>query len=244
MRLLTRRPGLLALGALPPLITSLLLGALFVLLAFNVMDVADALTGFADSWSASLAEALRYVVAGAVLVAAAALMVLAFSTITLALGSPVYDRIGEQTEELAGAAPAVHEEPLRVSLPRTVRQSVALVLLSVLLALPVFLVGLVPVVGTVLGAVASACVGGWLITTEMVGGALERRGRVRLSDRWALMRRNRARCLGFGIPVFLLLSMPLVAIAVFPVASAAGTLLARELAEEAGRPALSGAGGR
>ncbi len=232
LRLLTRRRRLLGLGALPPLVTSLLFTALFVLLAVNVMTVADALTGFADGWTPSLAEGLRYVVAGALLLAAVGLGVITFSTLTLALGSPLYDRIGEETEELAGTPPEPVEEPLLVTLPRTVRQSVAMVLLSLLAALPLFLLGLVPVVGTVLGSVAGALVGGWLIATEMVGGALERRGRRRLKDRWALMRRQRARTLGFGVPVFLLLSVPLLSILVFPVASAAGTLLARELVGE------------
>ena len=46
------------------------------------------------------------------------------------------------------------------------------------------------------------------------------------------MRRRRARVLGLTIPTFLMLAVPLVGVVVFPVATAAGTLLARQLLDE------------
>ncbi|RCK70755.1 hypothetical protein DT076_04975 [Desertihabitans brevis] len=235
LRLMTRRPRLLGLGLIPPLVVSLVFGAVFVLLAVNAMDLAAALTPFAADWG--WVEAFRVLVAIALLVAAGALMVIAFSAVTLAVGSPLYDRIGEEAEDVLGDVPTAVEEPLLRSVPRTIRQVLTLVAISALAALPLFLLGLLPVVGTVVGGLLSAVFGGWMITTEMVGGGFERRGRFRLRDRWAAMRRQPARTLGFGVPLFLLLALPLVAIAVFPVASAAGTLLARELlAPEPGRP--------
>ncbi|SDD94343.1 EI24 domain-containing protein [Auraticoccus monumenti] len=235
LRLLARRPRLLGLGLLPPLITTVVLGALLVLLLMNQEALVGLVTGFADDWSPGAAQALRWVVAAALVVGAVAVWILTFSALTLAIGSPLYDRIAEQTEELAGSPPEPVEEPLRVSVTRSVRQSLGLVALSLLLAVPLFLLTLIPVAGTVLGPVASACVGGWMVTTELVSGALERRGRTSLRERWALMRGQRARVLGFGVPVFLLLALPLVAIFVFPVAAAGGTLLARELVGEGQR---------
>lgn len=232
LRLLTRRPRLLGLGLLPPLITTVLFGGLLVLLLANQATVVGAVTGFADDWSPGAAQAVRWVVTAALVVGAVAVWILTFSAVTLAIGSPLYDKIAEETEELAGSAPEPVQEQLRVSVARAVRQTLGLVALSLLLAVPLFLLTLIPVAGTLLGPVASACVGGWLLTTELVGGALERRGRTRLRERWALMRGQRARVLGFGVPVFLLLALPLVAIVVFPVATAAGTLLARELVGE------------
>lgn len=235
LRLLTRRPGLLGLGLLPPLITTVVFGALLVLLLVNEQALVGLITGFADDWTPGAAQALRWAVTAALVVGAVAVWILTFSAVTLAIGSPLYDRIAEQTEELAGSPPQPVEEPLGASVARAVRQTLGLVGLSLLLAVPLFLLTLVPVAGTVLGPVASACVGGWMVTTELVGGALERRGRPGLRDRWALMRGQRARVLGFGVPVFLLLALPLVAIFVFPVAAAGGTLLARELVGEGQR---------
>lgn len=229
LRLLAGRPRLLLLGALPPLIASVVFLGLLILLLASVMAISEWLTGFADTWSPGVVEALRLLVAGAILVVSVLVMVVAFSTVTLTVGAPIYDRISERTEDLIGAEVDAPEEPLRVTLPRSVRQSLALVLISLGTALPIFLLGVVPVVGTVLGPVVSACFGGWMIATEMVGSGLERRGRPLLKDRWALMRAARARTLGFGVPVFLLLSLPLVAIVVFPIAASAGTMLARDL---------------
>ncbi len=68
-----------------------------------------------------------------------------------------------------------------------------------------------------------------MITTELIGSAFERRGQLTLAQRRTAMRRHRLRCLGFGVPCFLLLSIPLVAVLVFPAATAGGTLLARSL---------------
>jgi CysZ protein len=64
---------------------------------------------------------------------------------------------------------------------------------------------------------------------ELIGSACERRGVITLGERRALMRAQRAKALGLGVPTFLLLSLPVIAIVVFPIATAAGTLLARDL---------------
>ena len=68
--------------------------------------------------------------------------------------------------------------------------------------------------------------------SSLVGSALERRGVLTLRGRRALMRRRRARVLGLCVPTFLLLAVPFVGVVVFPVATAAGTLLARQLTGE------------
>ena len=91
------------------------------------------------------------------------------------------------------------------------------------------LVGLIPAVGGVAAALGSALFGGWLIALEMVGAAADRRGLRTLGDRHRLLLRNRWLAWGFGIPTFLALSVPLLAVVVFPMATAGGTLLARRL---------------
>jgi CysZ protein len=78
--------------------------------------------------------------------------------------------------------------------------------------------------------------GGWMLATELVGSPLERRGVLTLRARRATLARRRWRTLGLGVPAFLLLSVPFVAVVVFPVATAAGTLLARQLLDEPTAP--------
>ena len=68
-----------------------------------------------------------------------------------------------------------------------------------------------------------------MLGIELVGSTLERRGLTRIADRRRLMGRRRLRVLGFAVPTFLLLAIPFAGAAVFPIATAGGTLLARQL---------------
>ena len=129
-------------------------------------------------------------------------------------------------------APAERDERLITGAGRAVRQSAAMIAVSAVGALVFLLVGLVPAVGQVAAAVGGAVFGGWMLALELVGPALERRSVLTLRERRAVLRRNRSRVLGLGIPCFLLLSVPFLSVVVFPVAVAAGTLLARQLRDE------------
>jgi len=229
---LLRRPRLFWLGAVPPLVTSVVFVLGLVLLVDHLAALTTALTPFADGWSPGLAQAARLVVGTLLVGGAVLLMVLVFSTLTLALGSPVYDAISEAVDRtLPGASPAL-DEPVATGVGRAVRQSVALVLVAAVGALVFFGVGFVPVLGQVVAAVGGALFGGWMLVIELVGSPLERRGVLTLRARRQTLARRRWRSLGLGVPSFLLLSVPLVAVVGFPVATAAGTLLARQLLDE------------
>ena len=229
---LLRRPRLFWLGAVPPLITSVVFVVLLVLLVAELPVVTAWLTPFADGWTAGSALAARIVVGTLLVGGTVLLMVLVFSTLTLALGSPVYDRISEAVDRSCADAPAPLEEPLRTGAARAVRQSVALVLVSAAGAVVLFGVGFVPVAGQVVAAVGGALFGGWMLVIELVGSPLERRGVLTLRERRQTLARRRWRSLGLGVPCFLLLSVPFVAVVAFPVSTAAGTLLARQLRDE------------
>ena len=224
-----RAPKLAVLGMIPPLIVSVFLMVALVSLGLGLSSITDALTGWVpDGW-----QGLLQVVFGLVIMLVAiVLAVIVFSSLTLIIGAPIYEKISEAAEAACGGVTDLHDEKLSASVVRSIVQSIALLGLSLLLAVPVFLLGLVPAVGGVLGAIAGALVGGTMITVELIGGPFDRRGRRRLGDKFAAGRGQRARLLGFGIPVFLLFSLPLVAVVLFPAASAGGTFLARELAGE------------
>lgn len=231
-RILARRPRLFWLGALPPALTSVLFVGVLVALIALLDPITRGLTGFAIGWSPALAAIIRVVV-GVVLVGGTVLgMVLVFSTLTLALGSPIYDRISEAVDQELGHVPAAPAESAVAGARRAVRQTVALLAVSALGALAFGLVGLVPLVGQVGAIVGGALFGGWTLVIELVGSPLERRGVLTLSGRRVALRRRRARALGLGVPTFLLLSIPFVSVIVFPAAMAAGTLLARDLSDE------------
>jgi len=235
--LIVRRPRLFLLGAIPPVLTSLLFVGVLVLLYLQGDVLVDAVTGFADDWPAGSARAVRLLVGAALVGGAALVMVISFTTLTLTLGSPLYDLISEFVDRELPNPPAGSDERLVSSLGRGLRQSAALIGVSALLAVVLFAAGFVPVVGQVVVPVVSALVGGWLLGIELVGSALERRHVLTLRGRRELLGRRRLRVLGFCVPTFLLLAIPFVGVVVFPVATAAGTLLARQLLGESTRPA-------
>ena len=227
--LIVRRRRLFLTGALPPLITSILFTTVLVVLATQLDRLVPWMTPFADNWSPGLAQSIRVLVGLALVAGAVLVMVISFSALTLALGGPIYDKISEYVDEELGGVPGAVDEPVLRSLGRALGQSLALVAVSVLGGLVLLLVGFVPVLGQTMVPVVSAVFGGWMLCTELVGSAFERRGKLRLSERRAAMRRRRARVLGFSVPTFLLLAVPFAAVVVFPAAMAGGTILARDL---------------
>lgn len=238
---LLRKPRLFLLGALPALITSVLFLTLFVLLVVNLTDLVGWATPFADGWDPVWQGLLQGAVSIAVLAGAVLLMVVAFTTVTLTLGAPVYDRITELVEEELGNAPQAPDESLMASVWRSVHQSLAIVAMSLLVTVFVFVIGFIPLAGQVVGLVSAALLGGWLLAIELVAGAFDRRGMLTIRERHQRMRTRRMRVLGFAVPTYLLLAIPFVAVAVFPAATAGGAILTRDLVPTA--PSGLGSGG-
>ncbi len=236
--MILRRPKLFLLGAIPPLITSVVFVAVLVLLLTQANRIAGWVTPFSNGWSPGAAAGLRVLVSLAMVAAAILLMVISFSTLTQTLGSPLYDKIAESVEaELGDVRDPVQEKP-HVTMIRSIGQSLLLITVSLLAAVLLFLTGFIPVIGQTVVPVMAAIFGGWIIMIEMAGSAFARRGLFRLGERRAAMRHRRAKVLGLGIPTFLMLSIPFLSVVVFPVATAASTILARELlsATPAGPP--------
>ncbi|MFL1430917.1 MULTISPECIES: EI24 domain-containing protein [unclassified Nocardiopsis] len=227
--LLLRRPRLFVLGALPALITSLLFLALFVVLVINLTDLAEWATPFAADWGEVWRNLVRGAVALGILAGTILLMVVSFTTITLALGAPIYDKITDLVEHELGNPPAETDESFWAGLGRSVRQSLVIILASLLVTLMVFFIGFIPVVGAIVGSVLAALLGGWLLGIELVAGSFDRRRLITIKERRKWMGTRRLRVLGFTVPTYLLLAIPFVAVVVFPAATAGGTILARQL---------------
>ena len=202
---------------------------LLIALITQLEPIVEWLTPFADGWTPGLATTIRMLIGTALGAGAVLIMVISFTTLTLALGSPLYDKLSESVEREFGDVPELNENVAR-GLGRALRQAVALIAVAVLGALMLFATGFVPVVGQTVVPVLSAIFGGWMLGIELVGAPFERRGR--LADRRAAMRVRRLRVLGFAVPTFLLLAIPFAGVVVFPVATAGGTLLARQLLGE------------
>lgn len=228
-RLLMQRPRLFLLGAVPPLVMSVIFGTLLVTLVTHLGAIATTITEFAAGWAEGLRIAVRVLAGAGVLGATLLVMIISFSTLTMALGAPIYDKISETVDaELSSDLPDTGESWVS-SVPRALKQSVVLISISVAAALPLFLAQFIPIAGQTVVPVISACFGGWMLCFELIGPSFERRGLSTLRERRAAMRRRRWLALGFSVPCFLLLAIPFLAVVVFPVATAGGVLLTREL---------------
>ncbi|GAA1705647.1 EI24 domain-containing protein [Propioniferax innocua] len=221
------QPRLFVLGMVPPLVMSVLLIGVWVALVMN----AGAMAGAVLDWMPGDlgGGVLQVLLAIALVVGAVLVSVVAYSTLTITLGAPVYDAISAGVDRTLGAVPPEHKEPTGRMIVRVIWQVIATVFLSMAGAVLCFLLGLIPAVGAVLGVVASSVFGGWMMARELVGPTCERRGVLTLAERRAVLLRNAWSVLGFGVPAYWLLSVPLLSVVVFPAAVAGATVLARDL---------------
>lgn len=225
--ILLRSPRLLLIGALPAVLTTLLLLGGMIALVYWIDDLAAWVTPFADDWAQGWQTTIRIGAGVAVFGLALAVGLLGFSALTIAIGAPFYEHIAEKVEDDLGGVPGEVDLPWWRLLGMGLRDGVLLVLRSLMFTIPLFVAGFIPVVGQTVVPVLLALVTAWFLTLELVGVSFYRRG-MNLKQRQVVMRRHRGLALGLGLPASLLCLIPLAAIIVMPVAFVGGVLVARE----------------
>lgn len=227
-RLVFSSPRRVLVGAVPALLTALLMTGGLVFLAYNVSDIAAWATGFASDWSPGLREALEWTIGIALVVLFVGLGVLLFTAVSLIIGGPFYEYIAEQVEDELGGVPEAEQAKWWRCALIGARDAVLLVGLAVLCAIPLFFAGFLPFIGQTVVPVIAVCVNGYLLGIELTAIPFTRRGRSLKQRRRALASR-RAVVLGFAVPTYLLCLVPLAALVVIPAAMAGGTVLAHRL---------------
>lgn len=222
-----RSPRLLLLGALPAVVTALLLLGGMIALLYWVDDLSTLVTPFADRWAEGWRTAVRVAVGVALTGGSLVLAVLSFTALTLAVGGPFYEHIAEKVEDDLGGPPSEVELSGRRMLWLGLRDGVLLVLRSLLYTIPLLVAGFVPVVGQTVVPVLLALVTSWFLALELVSVPFYRRG-MDLRQRRTLLARRRPLAIGLGLPASLLCAIPLAAIVVMPVAFVGGVLVAHE----------------
>lgn len=230
-----RNPGMMLLGAIPGLIVGLLFLGLLIGMVFWAPSIAGWVTPFADGWEPRWRDALRVLVTVAIFAGALAVGVLTFAGVTLAVASPFIERISQRTERELGGIPSPVDEPFWRSVRRGVRDAAVLIGTGIVTGALVFLIGLIPVVGGVLGWATGALVGGRALAIELTGTPGDARG-IALRERQRLVASRRALSLGFGACVYLAFLVPGGAVLATPASAVGGTLLLRELVGEPTRP--------
>ena len=227
-----RRRRIFLLGALPPLITSVIFLALLITLIGNLRRLIPVIAGFSDGWAGWLQVIMEVAIGIGLVGGSILIMVLVFTAVTLAIGAPAYEKIAELVDREFGELDEQPGESVPGAIRRGIGQTLTMLLLSILGAIIFALLGFVPIIGQVAAPVLSAIFGSWLLGIELLGPAFERRGVTRLADRRAAMGEHRMLVLGFAVPTFLLMAIPFLSVLVFPAATAGATLLARRLRGE------------
>jgi CysZ protein len=223
-----RSPFLMLLGLIPAIITFALLVVAMVVMFYLSDDIALAMTPFLDGWSQSLRTGARTVVAAAVLLVWIVISLLLFTALTLTVGQPFYEAISKKVEDRLGGVPGEVNVSFWKTLPRSLWDNVRLITVTLMIAILVFLVGLIPVAGTITAAILGALLGGWALAVEISSVPFERRG-LKLRHRRQWLKSRRGMALGFGVATFVCFLIPLGAILVMPAAVAGMTLLSRRL---------------
>jgi CysZ protein len=154
-----------------------------------------------------------------------------FSALTLAIGAPFYEYIAEKVEDDLGGVPHAVDLPWWRLLGMGLRDSIILVLWSLLYTVPLVIAGFIPVLGQFVVPVLMALVTAWFLALELIAVPFYRRG-MALRQRRAHMRKRQMLTLGLGLPASLLCAIPLLAIVVMPVAFIGGVLVAREVLQD------------
>jgi CysZ protein len=224
-------PGLMLLGLLPAVVVGILFAAGVIALGLNLENLAVLATPFAEPWDEPLRIGLRVLVGLAFLGVAILLIIYTFTAVTLAAGQPLYERIWRHVEERSGPLPESVTSGFWRTAGRALTDAIRMLVPTILAAVGLLLLGLVPLVGTVLAAVLGALVGGWFLAIELTGPAFEARG-LSLRERRRALRSRRALALGFGLASYLLFLVPLGAVLTMPAAVAGATLLSRRVLGE------------
>ncbi|WP_081916155.1 EI24 domain-containing protein [Saccharothrix sp. NRRL B-16314] len=227
--LVFRSPKLLLIGAIPALLTTVLLIGGAVALAAYIDDIAAWATPFADDWNEAVRAATRFAAGFSIIGAFIAIGLLLFTAITLIIGGPFYEHIAETVEDThLGGVPEADQASWAKSAAVGIRDAVMLVGLAILCAIPLFAAGFIPVIGQTVVPVIAVCVNATLLGIELTGIPFTRRG-LKLRVRRQVLRKRRAVTLGFAVPTYLLCLIPLAALVVLPAAMAGGTVLAHRL---------------
>jgi CysZ protein len=233
-----RHPRLMFLGLVPAVIAFVVLLAAFIAMVVFVDDFVLFITPYMEGWPEFPRTLIRGAAVAAIVVVWTVLSVLAYVALTLLIGQPFYEAISKGIEDRLGGVPNEVDVSFWRSLPRTVADSLRLGVYSVLVSLGLFVLGLIPLIGTVIAFVLGARLMGWVLALELTSVPFERRG-LRYADRKRALQVNRPLALGFGAAVFTCTLVPLFTVVAMPAAVAGATLLSRRILE-AGVPVSGG----
>jgi CysZ protein len=219
-------PGIMLLGLIPGVISAVLIAALVATFAINLDPITRWVAGFANGWPDVLQQLVQAFVAVGLIWAVGLTIVYGFTSFTLLIGQPFFEAVSRRIDEPLGAVPEAPGRPWFVALVGNIGERVGRLALAGLASGGLFLLSLIPVVGTGIAWTLGSLIGGWFLALELTDYPFERRGHRLRYRRLALGTRRRV-TLGFGVAAFLLFLVPGGAVLTMSAAVAGGTLLTR-----------------
>lgn len=221
-------PRLMWFGMLPALIVGAITLVGLIALGVNLELITRLVTPFANDWDEPIRSGVRIVAGLAFVVVAILLVIYTFTTVTLIVGEPFYERIWRHVESQLGEVPEAPPVGFWSALGQGIGTGIRMLLPVIGLGLVLFVIGFIPVVGQILVPTLGAIFGGWFLAVELTGLAFENRGLTLRVRRKALGSR-RAHSLGFGVATYLCFLIPLGAVFFMPAAAAGAAMLARDV---------------
>lgn len=219
-------------GILPGLIAFAVVAAALTAVALNASWLGDRVTQVVVAPDSTAGWGLSLVLAVGVFAGSALIAAYTFTALTLFIGQPFFERISHRVDAAFGAPDVAHAEPWWRSMVRGVAEAARIVALSAIVGIGLWMLALVPVVGTVTAVVLGVLFGGWILSLELTAHALSRRGVLALHDRRRLLGEHRHVAVGFGGAVFLLFLIPFGSVIAMPAAVVGATLLTRSVLGE------------
>ncbi|MEN9933830.1 MAG: hypothetical protein RLZZ387_409 [Chloroflexota bacterium] len=220
---LNRTPRLWRYVILPIAINIVVGLTLYAGLVLAGLRAIDAATTQLPAWAAAAELLLQALLVVGLLLGTGFLLV----RFGVLLGSPFYGRLSEELEEArtGSAPPAYPLTPAGIArdLGRALMYELKKLLLVLMVGLPLLLLNLVPVVGTVLATAGWIALGATVACLDFLDPPLERR-RLRFRAKLGTVRRGLPATAGFGLVCLGLVSIPLVNLLAIPLCITAGTL--------------------
>lgn len=223
LRLIGRNPRLW-LHCLAPLAINLGLFALFFWFGYDrFVQWVKPLLPSGEGWWWALAF---YALAALAVVVLSLMVVFLFTVVGSLIAAPFLELLSRRVEALAAPAgsPPWAETSLWQDTLRLVRQTMKLLALYLALMVPLWLLNLLPVVGSLLYAGLAFLLTCFFLALNFLDLPLDRRG-LSLRAKLAYLRGLGLTGLAFGVAVFALGVIPLLNLALLPLAAAGATLL-------------------
>ena len=218
---LIRRPGWRRYAAAPVAVSLLVFIALAGLLGWGFETWMEALLPAGWGWLEWLLWPLFALVVGLI-------WVFTFVQLTFLVGAPFNDLLSEKVQHHAGApgAPEGGWLGLLKEGPRAVASAAQALAYSLMWAVPLLLLTLVPVVNLA-APVLWALLNAWLLAIEYADYPLGARG-YSFKQKRAAVRAHRPLALGFGLATLVTMAVPVLNLIAMPAAVAGSTLLYSE----------------